>query len=69
MTRDASFKKVVRRHAGETGQRYTEAQYDRLPGQARTLIEVNDGNVIFCPSGAPEHGDVTRALAIRLDGR
>ncbi len=25
MTKDASFKKVVRRHAGETGQRYTEA--------------------------------------------
>jgi hypothetical protein len=25
MTRDASFKKVVRRHADETGQRYTEA--------------------------------------------
>ncbi len=25
MTRDASFKKVVRRHAEETGQRYTEA--------------------------------------------
>ena len=47
----------------------TEAQYDRLPGQARTLIEVLDGNAIFCPSGTPEHGDVTRALAIRLDGR
>src|ERR1022692_1565673 len=29
MTRDASFTKVVRRHAGETGQRYTEA----LPGE------------------------------------
>jgi Ser/Thr protein kinase RdoA (MazF antagonist) len=28
MTRDASFKKVVRRHAGETGQRYTEALTD-----------------------------------------
>jgi Ser/Thr protein kinase RdoA (MazF antagonist) len=28
MTRDASFKKVVRRHAGETGQRYTEALAD-----------------------------------------
>ena len=25
MTKDASFKKVVRRHAQETGQRYTEA--------------------------------------------
>jgi Ser/Thr protein kinase RdoA (MazF antagonist) len=28
MTKDASFKKVVRRHAGETGQRYTEALMD-----------------------------------------
>ncbi len=28
MTRDASFKKVVRRHAAETGQRYTEALTD-----------------------------------------
>jgi Ser/Thr protein kinase RdoA (MazF antagonist) len=28
MTKDASFKKVVRRHAGETGQRYTEALAD-----------------------------------------
>ena len=28
MTRDASFKKVVRRHAAETGQRYTEALMD-----------------------------------------
>ncbi len=28
MTRDASFKKVVRRHAEETGQRYTQALTD-----------------------------------------
>jgi Ser/Thr protein kinase RdoA (MazF antagonist) len=28
MTRDASFKKAVRRHAGQTGQRYTEALTD-----------------------------------------
>jgi Ser/Thr protein kinase RdoA (MazF antagonist) len=28
MTRDASFKKVVRRHAAQTGQRYTEALLD-----------------------------------------
>ena len=28
MTKDASFKRVVRRHAGETGQRYTEALTD-----------------------------------------
>jgi Uma2 family endonuclease len=45
----------------------TEAQYDGLPDHVRKLIEVIDGNVIFCPSGTPEHCDVTRALAIRLD--
>src|SRR5580692_3464004 len=45
----------------------TEAQYDGLPDRVRTLIEVIDGNVIFCPGGPPEHGDVTRTLAIRLD--
>src|ERR1700761_2153340 len=28
MTKDASFKKVVRRHAQETGQRYTQALTD-----------------------------------------
>src|ERR1700678_1324039 len=35
MTRDASFKKVVRRHAGETGQRYTEALTDLEGLEAR----------------------------------
>jgi Uma2 family endonuclease len=45
----------------------TEAQYDDLPDQARKLIEVIDGNVIFCRSGTPEHDDVTRTLAIRID--
>ncbi len=45
----------------------TEAQYDGLPDQVRKLIEVIDGNVIFCPSDTPEHRDVTRMLAVRLD--
>lgn len=45
----------------------TEAQYEGLPDHVRKLIEVIDGNVIFCPGGAPGHGDVTRRLAIRLD--
>jgi len=36
MTRDASFKKVVRRHAEETGQRYTEALAD-LEGLAARI--------------------------------
>jgi len=44
----------------------TEAQYDGLPDRVRKLIEVIDGNVIFCPGGTPDHGDVTRMLAIRL---
>src|ERR1700694_3375379 len=35
MTKDGSFKKVVRRHAEETGQRYTEALTDLEGLQAR----------------------------------
>ena len=35
MTRDSSFKKVVRRHAAETGQRYTEALTDLEGLEAR----------------------------------
>jgi Ser/Thr protein kinase RdoA (MazF antagonist) len=35
MTKDASFKKVVRRHAEETGQRYTEALTDLAGLSAR----------------------------------
>ena len=34
MTKDASFKKVVRRHAAETGQRYTEAMIAQLAQSA-----------------------------------
>src|SRR2546421_9515069 len=35
MTRDSSFKKVVRRHAEETGQRYTQALTDLEGLEAR----------------------------------
>ena len=35
MTKDASFKKVVRRHAEETGQRYAEALTDSGGSEAR----------------------------------
>jgi Uma2 family endonuclease len=45
----------------------TEAQYDALPDRVRKLIEFIDGNVIFCPGGTPEHAELTRTLAIRLD--
>ena len=39
MTKDASFKKVVRRHAEETGQRYTEALTDLKGLGARMQYE------------------------------
>ncbi len=51
MTRDAGFKKVVRRHAEETGQRYTEAlvdleglggRMDHEPVPERLLIHLAD---------------------------
>ena len=45
----------------------TEAQYDSLPDQARKLIEVIDGNVVFCAGGTPGHGDLIQMLANRLD--
>lgn len=45
----------------------TEEQYDELPDQVRKLIEVIDGHVIFCQSGTPEHSDVGRRLANRLE--
>jgi Ser/Thr protein kinase RdoA (MazF antagonist) len=51
MTKDASFKKVVRRHAEETGQRYTEAladlqglgaRMDHAPVAERVLAHLRD---------------------------
>jgi Ser/Thr protein kinase RdoA (MazF antagonist) len=51
MTKDASFKKVVRRHAAETGQRYTEAltdleglgpRMDHQPDAERLLAHLRD---------------------------
>jgi Uma2 family endonuclease len=45
----------------------TEEQYDALPDQVRKLIEVIDGHVIFCQSGTPEHSDVGRRLANRVE--
>jgi Ser/Thr protein kinase RdoA (MazF antagonist) len=41
MTRNASFKKVVRRHAAENGQRYTEALSD-IEGVGRRMHHVPD---------------------------
>lgn len=45
----------------------TEEQYDDLPDLVRKMIEVIDGHVIFCQSGTPEHSDVGRRLANRLE--
>lgn len=45
----------------------TEEQYDDLPGDIRKMVEVIDGHVIFCQSGTPEHSDVARRLANRLE--
>lgn len=45
----------------------TEEQYDALPDQVRKVIEVIDGNVILCQSGSPEHSDIARRLANRLE--
>ena len=51
MTKDASFKKVVRRHAEETGQRYTAAltdleglgsRMDHEPAGDRLLVHLRD---------------------------
>jgi phosphotransferase family enzyme len=51
MTKDASFKKVVRRHAEETGQRYTAAltdleglgsRMDHEPAGGRLLVHLRD---------------------------
>ena len=42
MTRDASFKKAVRRHAEETGQRYTEALTD-IEGLGARMHHEPDG--------------------------
>jgi Uma2 family endonuclease len=45
----------------------SQVQYDDLPDQVRKMIEVIDGHVIFCHSGTPEHSDVARRLANRLE--
>jgi Uma2 family endonuclease len=45
----------------------TEEAYDALPDQVRKMIEVIDGNVIFCQSGTPEQSDVARRLANKLE--
>jgi len=44
MTKDASFKKVVRRHAEETGQRYIRTLYLACFGYRRALTNASAFN-------------------------
>jgi aminoglycoside phosphotransferase (APT) family kinase protein len=46
MTKDGSFKKVVRRHAEETGQRYTEAKSDLEGLDARMTHRPNHARLV-----------------------
>src|ERR1700690_809429 len=74
MTKDASFKKVVRRHAGETGQRYTEALTDleglgprmhHEPVAERLLVHLRDRYGID-PVSAPQLS-VHKSYVVRID--
>lgn len=74
MTRDGSFKKVVRRHAAETGQRYTEALTDlegletrmfHQPVAERLLAHLRDRYGI--EAVAAQQVSVHRADVFRID--
>jgi Ser/Thr protein kinase RdoA (MazF antagonist) len=74
MTKDASFKKVVRRHAEETGQRYTEAltdleglgpRMDHEPDAERLLAHLRDRYGID-PVGATKLS-VHKTYVFRID--
>ena len=74
MTKDASFKKVVRRHAEETGQRYTEAltdleglgaRMDHEPAAERLLAHLRDRYGIDAGRG----DQAQRAQDLRLPHR
>jgi hypothetical protein len=74
MTKDASFKKVVRRHAGETGQRYTEALTDleglgarmhHEPAPERLLAHLRDRYGID-PVGCPGNHNTKRLFIMIL---
>ena len=76
MTRDASFKKVVRRHAEQTGQRYTEALIDleglgarmnHEPVAERLLVHLRDRYGID-PVGAAKLS-VHKTYVFRIDRR
>src|SRR4051794_7722608 len=74
MTRDGTFKKVVRRHAAQTGQRYTEALTDledlerrmfHQPTPARLLVHLRDRYGIDAASATQV--SVHRADVFRID--
>jgi Ser/Thr protein kinase RdoA (MazF antagonist) len=76
MTRDASFKKVVRRHAEETGQRYTEAltdleglgrRMDHQPDTGRLLVHLRDRHGI--DAVAATKLSVHKTYVFRIDRR
>jgi Ser/Thr protein kinase RdoA (MazF antagonist) len=76
MTRDASFKKAVRRHAEQTGQRYTEAltdleglaaRMDHEPDRERLLVHLRDHYGI--DSVAATKLSVHKTYVFRIDRR
>lgn len=63
MTREGSFKKVVRRHAEETGQRYTQALTD-LEGLQSRMFHQPDGERLV--THLREHYGIDAAAATKL---
>lgn len=78
MTKDGSFKKVVRRHAAETGQRYTEAKADiegldarihHSPVAERLVVHLRDRYGIDAVRATPLSQHVNYVMRIdRSDG-
>jgi Ser/Thr protein kinase RdoA (MazF antagonist) len=78
MTKDSGFKKVVRRHAAETGQRYTEAKADlegletrmeHAPVAERLVAHLRDSYGIDAVSATPISQHVNYVLRVdRKDG-
>jgi Ser/Thr protein kinase RdoA (MazF antagonist) len=78
MTKDSGFKKIVRRHAAETGQRYTEAKADleelearmeHAPVAERLVAHLRDSYGIEAVSATPISQHVNYVLRVdRNDG-
>jgi Ser/Thr protein kinase RdoA (MazF antagonist) len=76
MTKDGSFKKIVRRHAADTGQRYTEAltdlkglgaRMDHVPVAERLLAHLRDRHGI--DAVAATRLSVHKTYVFRIDRR